>query len=270
MKRFGRIAVCFASGLVFSAGLCASGGAVSNNPYEPIVTRNVFGLNPPQKHAVTKPQPPAKITPDGIMTIFGTPQVLFNVAVPPHPPTPATEKSYILSVGQRQDGIEVTHIDEKNSMVTFNNHGVVQQIPLVKAPPITTPTPVVMHRGSHPAAVAFRGFRGPHGGNMAHFGNRSGSNPGNTGGGQSANNPGGNYGNGGGPMVGGSAGGQNQQLSPEQQMVLIAAQKAQAKEKGNPIWKIFPPTPYDKEAGTVNTTPTQAPGAPSAPTPPSP
>jgi hypothetical protein len=205
MKYLGKAVVCLASGLVLSTGLCADNRASAGDPYEPIVTRNIFGLNPPQPHAVKEPEPPSKITPDGIMTIFGSPQVLFNVEVPPHPPTPATQKSYILSQGQQQDDIEVLHIDEKSGLVTFNNHGVVQKIPLAKAPPITTPTPVVMRSNR----VARSGFHPP-------------------------------------PKPA------QKQLSPEEQMIMIAAEHAEAQKEGNPIAKIFPPTPLDQAAGVTS------------------
>jgi hypothetical protein len=261
MKRLWKIAVCFASGLVLNTGLCADNHGLPNNPYVPIVARNIFGLNPPQPVDTTAPEPPSNITPDGIMTIFGTPQVLFKVAVPPRPPEPATEKSYILSEGQRQDDIEVTHIDEKAGTVTFNNHGVVQKIPLVKAPSITTPTPVVMNSGfAAPGAApnSYYNGGGNGGGNFARFGNRSGQNPG-------MGNNGGNYGNTGNPggNLGSTGGGSTQpRLSPEEQMILIAAQHAQAQQNGDPIARIFPPTPLDDAAGVV---PPSPPGGSSSP-----
>jgi hypothetical protein len=209
MKHLGKVALCFVSGLVLNTSLCADNRVSSDNPFEPIVTRNVFGLNPPQPPTtITAPEPPSKITPDGIMTIFGSPQVLFNVEEPPHPPTPATQKSYILSEGQRQDDIEVLHIDEKTGLVTFNNHGVVQKIPLVKAPPITTPTPVVMRSDR----VAWSGYHPP-------------------------------------PRPA------QKQLSPEEQMIMIAAEHAEAQKEGNPIAKIFPPTPLDEAAGVTQPKP---------------
>jgi hypothetical protein len=248
MKRLGKIAICLAGGLVLNTGLYADNRAPSNNPYQPIADRNIFGLNPPQAVAPTETAPPATITPDGIMTIFGTTQVLFKAAVPPRPPEPATDKSYILSEGQRQDDIEVTHIDEKAGIVTFNNHGVVQEIPLVKAPPITTPTPVVMN-SAFTAPGGFGGPGGPGGGNYARFGNNPGQN----------GNPGGNVGNSGGPP--------RQQFSPEEQMILIAAQHAQAQQAGDPIAKIFPPTELDDAAGVVPDSPSSgsSAGGPSTP-----
>jgi hypothetical protein len=260
MNRFGKIAVWMASAVALNASLCLCRGVLSNNPYEPIVTRNVFDINPPQANAAPPPaEPPSKITPDGIMTIFGSKQVLFYVDVPPHPPQPATQKSYILSEGQQQDDIEVTRIDDKNGVVTFNNHGVMQEIPLVKAGPITTPTPVVMNTSFAPPAPNY-GFNG--GGNAPGTANRFGQsrNFGSTA--RSFGNNNGSYGNNnngnvGGPAyanAGGSSTAQTSQppLSPEQQTVLIAAEKAQAKAAGDPSWIIYPPTPLDKDAGTVN------------------
>ncbi len=187
MKHFWIIGVCLAGGLVPNISLGA------DNPYVPIATRNIFGLNPPQAITLTAPEPPSKITLNGIMTIFGTAQALFYVDVPPRPPVPATQKSYILSEGQRQDEIEVTQINEKKGLVTFNNHGVVQEIPLVKAAPITTPTPVVMNSGFTAPGAASGGYNSyGGGGNTARFGNNPGQNRnmGNNGGNAGQNNSG--------------------------------------------------------------------------------
>ncbi|MGA2788806.1 MAG: hypothetical protein ABSF60_14900 [Verrucomicrobiota bacterium] len=141
MRCLGKIAVCLASGLVLNAGALADDAVLPNNPYAPIVVRNVFGLNPPTPiDASQSADPPPKITPNGIMSIFGQLQVLFKVATPAKPGQPAKEDSYILSEGQRQDEIEVIQIDEKDSLVTFNNHGTVQELALAKAspPPVNT------------------------------------------------------------------------------------------------------------------------------------
>jgi hypothetical protein len=134
MKRLVEIAVCLASGLVLNAGARADDGGLLNNPYAPIVVRNVFALNPPQPvDPATPADPPPKITLNGIISIFNHQlQVLFKVAPKAGQPG-AKEESYILSVGQRQDEIEVIQIDEKGGLVTFNNHGTVQELPLVKA-----------------------------------------------------------------------------------------------------------------------------------------
>ena len=68
--------VCLAGGLVLNISLGAG------NPYAPIAARNIFGLNPPQALTPPPPDPPSKITLNGIMTIFGTAQALFYVDVP--------------------------------------------------------------------------------------------------------------------------------------------------------------------------------------------
>src|ERR1700744_131841 len=99
---------------------------VSGNPYTPIIDRNIFNLvpmptNDPAANA-KPPEPPAKITPNGIMTIFGQLQVIFKVATPTKPGAPAQDHSYVMSVGERQDDIEVSKIDESSRTITFNNH----------------------------------------------------------------------------------------------------------------------------------------------------
>jgi hypothetical protein len=178
MKRVVKIAVCLASGLALNAGLCADSVVLPSNPYAPIVAHNIFHLNPPQAaDAAADANPPPKITPTGIMTIFGTRQVLFTVDGVSKPGQPGKTESYILSQGQRQDDIEVTRIDEKSGVVTFNNHGVVQEIPLIKAPAVATstmptPIPVNFSPAARPA-VPFGDNNG--GGNFGRFGRRGGS-----------------------------------------------------------------------------------------------
>jgi hypothetical protein len=127
----------FIPGLVVAVWLCGrvlpAGAAASANPYTPIVERNVFGLvplpvhNPADDVPVT---PPPKITPNGIMTLFGKLEVLFKVQ-DNTPGKPSKEDSYVMCEGDRQDDIEVQKIDQKAEVITFNNHGVVQELPLV-------------------------------------------------------------------------------------------------------------------------------------------
>src|SRR5271170_7829258 len=107
-----------------------------DNPYASIAARNVFNLvpiptNPPAE--TKEPDPPAKITPDGIMDLFGTPQVLFKVATPPKPGQPPADKSYVMSEGDREDGIAVIKIDQIARVITFDNNGIEQRLPLVAA-----------------------------------------------------------------------------------------------------------------------------------------
>jgi hypothetical protein len=107
------------------------------NPFFTISSRNMFGLLPiptNQPAATTSMIPTATITPNGITTIFGSPQVLFKVMAAPVPGQPTTrEQSYILGEGESQDGIKVQKIDVESAMVTFDNNGTIQKLRLLSA-----------------------------------------------------------------------------------------------------------------------------------------
>jgi hypothetical protein len=134
VKRVGKLLVCLAGGLVLNTGLRAEDMVPPDNPYGPIVTRNVFNLNPPPPPGAAQPaEPPPKITPNGIISILGRCQVLFKVNLPPKPGHLAREQTYILGEGQQQDDIEVVKIDATTQVVTFDNHGTVQELPLTVA-----------------------------------------------------------------------------------------------------------------------------------------
>src|SRR5471032_2440139 len=128
MKRCGKIAICLAGALTLNAGLRADDVALADNPYATIVARNIFSLNPPpppvDPNANAPVEPAVKITPNGIMSIFGQLQVLFKASGGGKP----GDQSYILGEGQMDDEIEVVKIDEKNSLVTFKNHGLLQTL----------------------------------------------------------------------------------------------------------------------------------------------
>jgi len=136
LKQLRIIAMSIAALLVFNAGLLADSVPLSNNPYGPAVARNIFGLNPLVVPPTPRPvEPLAKIMPTGIISIFGQAQVLFKVAT-------KTEKeaSYIfaegqeIAEGQEKIGIKVIKIDEEKGLVTFNNHGLIQELALGGAP----------------------------------------------------------------------------------------------------------------------------------------
>jgi hypothetical protein len=266
MKGLVKITVCVASGLLLNVSLRA-GSVPTDNPYGTIVARNVFGLNPPGPAApVVEGDPPPKITPNGIMSIFGQLQVLFKVAPKPNQPG-AKEESYVLSEGQQQDDIEVTHIDEKAGLITFNNHGTVQEIPLANTPASGPTAPA--------GTPSVPNFPMPNGGNIpSRFGGgRPFGGPGGRLGGQGrADNPNnGLNGLGGGPTLNTipTRGGYTPQttapqpqnnLTAEEQMVVVAAQHLKAQQEGNPASIIFPPTPFDAEAGINNNSGPPTPG----------
>jgi hypothetical protein len=270
MKRVGKIAIWLATGLVLSAGARADSVASAGNPYTPIVARNVFGLNPAS--AETAPSdPPPKITANGIMSVFGKLQVLFKVAGTGKPGQPAKDRSYILSEGQRQDDIEVLQIDDKTNLVTFNNHGTVQEIPLANAPAVTG-----SGGGQGGGQVSRANFSGPMGGSTGGTGgNVIGNSSG--GGGVGRHNRGlGNNANQNPnpaaiPMEGGSAlqsiptrdGNSGQQqpqnaqvtVTPEEQIINMEIQRTLWQAKGNPAASIIPPTVLTHGEGSAGGTP---------------
>ena len=215
--------------------LALSGNSYSGNPYDSIVARNIFSLVPMPTNdpaAQKPPDPPAKITPNGIMSLFGQEQVLFKVATPPKPGQPPQDQSYVMSEGDRQDGIAVTKIDEQAGMITFDNHGVIQTLALTSASDAstsTTPADGVGGRGFMPAGRRLSGRMGQ----ARNFGNPSdGSSP----------SPGT-------PSYGGNNNSQQQeQMSPEAQALLIENNYMQAKANNDPTAPLFPPTPLREQS----------------------
>lgn len=212
--------------------------ATTGNPYQAIVTRNVFGLvpiptGPPPDATPSAPLP--KITPNGIMTLFGKLQVLFKVAEPGKPAN--QEESYMMSVGDRQDDIEVQKIDEPSATITFNNHGTIQELALTAgkastgAPPparpnvpgrIPLPRPgIAPPAGDVPVAAGFGGHSGRNGGGPD-------DNP------QAGGAPG--------AATTAANGKAEPPVSPEEQVIMIEAQRMKFMEEGNPTAQILPIT----------------------------
>jgi len=222
----------------------------AGNPYGSIVTRNVFGLNPPPPP--TPPDqgtPPPKITLTGITTIFGPPEALFKVAGVPRPGVPPKDESYILTEGESQDDVQVQHIDVEKGIVTFINHEVVQDIPLA-AGVASGGSP---EGGGGPGGGAsfpgqrFRGGPGGFNNSIQNFRQRFQQQRMGNGYNSSGNNynPAGqiSYGN-----NGYNPNNSTPQLSGDDAAALIAAQHAQLQQEGNPMAAIFPPTSYDNQA----------------------
>lgn len=154
----------------------------ADNPYQGIFVRNVFGLKdpPPPPRPEDNLPPPPKIMLQGIATVLGKKQVLFEVEVPPQPPQPGGKKSFILEIGERQNEIEVVEIDEAARSVTFNNHGQTQVKTIEKDsakpgnPPPTMPG-LIPHPGG-PTVIAPRPMVPPPG--LQTIPTRSPKNPG--------------------------------------------------------------------------------------------
>ncbi len=249
MKRAGKIAICLAGGLALNAGLRAA-DISPDNPYATIVARNIFGLTPiPTVDPNSQPAPPVKITPNGIMTIFGRLQVLFKTAGGPS----GKEQSYILTEGQRQDDIEVVKINEKAGIITFNNHGIAQELPLANAPAMNTPMPAstAAYQGSTiPSANGNGGNGNDVGAGNGRFGNSGGRRG-------LGNGNNGSFGNGNnGSDNSGADNGLNLRniptrtyqpeastMPPEAQAAALLINTEQMKQTGNPAYRVMPPPP---------------------------
>ena len=252
-----------ADGALPAAEPATAPNPAADTPYAGIVARNMFGLvpiPPPDPTAgLPPPDPPPKITPTGIMTIFGRDQALFTaVSDKPKQGQDKKDASYVLAEGERQDDIEVIKINHESDIITFNNHGVVQELPLVAA------------KDSGPAAGPSTGpGRGPG------VGGPGRPNMGGSGGGrgQISGFAGARQIGGGGGMGGGgignsalgsgtsgvgrsglqSSGSQSQASSSamtvDQQELLIEAQRKVLEDQQDPVRAILPPT--QGEARTI-------------------
>jgi hypothetical protein len=112
--------------------------AMESKPYANIVARNTFDLlpilpPPPVEPALELP----KITPTGITSIFGKWLALFTVAGKGESGKPRVD-AFMLGEGQSQSEIEVIQINPKEGLITFRNHGTIQQMPLALAGGLTT------------------------------------------------------------------------------------------------------------------------------------
>jgi len=136
----GAIKLClFAGSLALAAGAWSIAAAtigdrqttVLDNPYNPVVERNVFDLHDPPPPPEPKPTnaPPPNIHLTGITTILGKKQAYFMLQSAPVPGKPAGQDRYMtLSEGQRQDVLEVLEINPKSKMVKISNSGNVSTI----------------------------------------------------------------------------------------------------------------------------------------------
>lgn len=254
--------------------------APAENPYSAVITgRNAFGLVPIPVHDPaqdTPVDPPPKIVPNGIMTIFGRLQALFKVQVPAKGAVPAREISYTMSEGDRQDEILVMKIDEKAATITFDNHGVVQVLELAKAAGSAGVPGVPGAPGMPGGGMAIPGVAPAMGGAPSgatpigsRFRNRN--QPGQPG---NAALPGANPGGAPNLIAGGAPTGNAnnpqpaEQMSPEARVIMMEAQRAKWLDEGNPAAAIIPPTPLTPQVTGEGDASGAAPPPPAPPAPP--
>jgi hypothetical protein len=138
MINAGKTLGCLACGLVLCAAAIGNATDSSDNPYQGIVDRNVFGLRPPppppSTDPVKPPLPPISLT--GITTILGKKLAFMSVQVPPKPGEQGKggPQSYMLGIGEREGDIEVIDIDEKGGTVKMSYTGVITNVPFAKLP----------------------------------------------------------------------------------------------------------------------------------------
>jgi hypothetical protein len=233
--------------------------AASTSPYASIISRNMFGLLPIPVHNpaddLPPPDPPPKITPNGIMTIFGRLQALFKVADKGKPGQPAKDSSYVLAEGERQDGIEVVKINKPDAIITFNNHGTVQELPLVAAKdntPVAEPGRGGFNPGIRPpggmSPAERAAMRRPTGSTGGPGGGNTMGSPGSAS--QSPSEPTGfqngiNYINPAQPQEPGQA--PAQPMTPEAAALNMEMQRYQWQKAGNPSAAIIPPPGPDMQ-----------------------
>jgi len=233
-----------------------------DSPYASIVARNMFGLVPipvvDPKDSEPPPDPPPKITPNGIMNMFGKEEVLFKVAVKPKPGQPAKEDAHVLAVGEMEDEITVKGINraDGNVTITFDNHGTTQNLPLIASKDAGGPLAGGSPGRTMPSPFPRPGFPGapnrPEGVNP--FQGRPMQPPPNPG---LGNNTGNNGLNGNGlTMSGGTTvnsrgiyqPAEEPGITPEQSVILQEAQRAQYLQNGNNrLANLLPPTPITKQ-----------------------
>jgi hypothetical protein len=113
--------------LLASLVLCSETGATADsNPYQAIVTRNVFGLKDPPAPApaVEQKKPVPKLTLTGITTLGKTRALMTAPPAPPKPgELPKGLQSFILGVGERDGEVEVVSIDPALGKVTVKLGG---------------------------------------------------------------------------------------------------------------------------------------------------
>lgn len=246
------------------AASAADSPVADDTPYGSIVARNMFGLvpMPPPDDPANQPpvDPPPKITPTGIMTIFGRDQALFRAADKGKPGQQAKENSYVLAEGERQDDIEVVKINHLDGIITFNNHGIEQELPLVPSKDSGSSG----GSGGGPSVGSAAGPGGRSGGMMSPGERAAFRRPAMP----SVVNP--NNGAAGmGSAMGGTApanstgvtmsGGttvnergiyqpvEDPNLTPEQSVILIEAQRMKYMQDKNPIANMLPPTPLTEQ-----------------------
>lgn len=227
-----------------TADTSAGEAARAESPYQGIVDRNVFNVHPAAPvdtsaaDAARKKQQIPKLTLNGFTTILGQ-KLVFLTEPPTKPGTPP--QTLMLAEGQAQDEVEAKQIDVDAGVVKVVNHGEEQTLDFdhdgTKPAPASgnsaTPLMIPPVPGAPPPNVirplrSLRSFprmpNNPYGGNSPST--------------SSTDNP---------SSVTTIGGENHQPLTPDQQTMMIEAQRVQAIQNNDPIATILPPTDKTQE-----------------------
>jgi len=136
-----RLVMVLAAGMLYAFLAGAGGSALNGEPYASIIARNVFGLHSiPEKVPVGSiaMTPLPQITVNGIAVISGEKEALYKVMIP-NPSPIVCYKFYVVGEGKSVDNIKVVKVDTDANVVSFDNHGTIQELQLSAAPKLPTP-----------------------------------------------------------------------------------------------------------------------------------
>jgi hypothetical protein len=108
---------CVWASLVVAILICANAAWAQTNPFEAILTRNVFGLVPIPPAAKPPDPPLPKITLTGITTVTGVARALLKMAPLPGAAGAGGDRFFNLKLGERDGDLEVLEINEKSGTV---------------------------------------------------------------------------------------------------------------------------------------------------------
>ena len=114
---------------------------VKDNPYQSIIDRNAFNLNPPPPPETNAPPaPPNKILLTGISSMGDKPKVFLEIT---EPGPGKTAQKPILTVGEKLYGVEVLSIDAEKGEVRVKNGPVETTLNFDKDGKTNAPTAIV-------------------------------------------------------------------------------------------------------------------------------
>ncbi len=124
MMHCGKLLISLLGALLASGSAQAMSAEAASHPYQTIPKRNAFALKPPAPPETNLPPVLLpRITLVGLIITLGDKRALLNVQFPAKPSEPASEQSFLLSVGQRNGPIELLEIDENAGSVRLINSG---------------------------------------------------------------------------------------------------------------------------------------------------